>query len=104
VLRWMSTIRKKMDDMRLTEPVKAQMIKKLKEEEAKFSKAARKKVKIEDFTTMSIIGRGAFGEVFATEVCHVSILFISCSNVAHICICMFHCACICCCVCFCMLP
>lgn len=53
----------KMEEMKLTEDVRAEMTKQLEIQEAEFAKQRRKKMTLADFDCLSIIGRGAFGEV-----------------------------------------
>jgi len=54
-------LEKTMETMKLSNDVKRQMQAKLAEEESQYKR--RKKISVQDFDTLSIIGRGAFGEV-----------------------------------------
>lgn len=56
-------IEKQMEDMKLSQDVRRNMMAKLQEEEAKLSQQIKQKIKLDDFEMLSIIGRGAFGEV-----------------------------------------
>lgn len=52
-----------MEAMNLSADVKKQMQQRLQAQEDEFLKAKRKKMSVNDFETLTIIGRGAFGEV-----------------------------------------
>jgi len=52
-----------MDAMNLSADVKRQMQQRLQAQEAELQKKAKKKMSVNDFETLTIIGRGAFGEV-----------------------------------------
>ena len=52
-----------MEAMNLSADVKKQMQARLQAQEDEFLKARRKKMSVNDFETLTIIGRGAFGEV-----------------------------------------
>jgi len=52
-----------MEKMRLDPAVRKQMIKNLEKEEKKFAQKRRKRLKVDDFEKIKVIGRGAFGEV-----------------------------------------
>lgn len=52
-----------MDNMNLSADVRRTMQAKLAAEEAEFAKNRTKKMTVNDFETLTIIGRGAFGEV-----------------------------------------
>lgn len=52
-----------MESMKLSSDVRRRMMGKLQEEENKCSQEIKKKIRLDDFDKLSIIGRGAFGEV-----------------------------------------
>lgn len=56
-------LRAQMDAMDLDDDVKAKMQQKLEKQLSKATDARRKKLTVDDFDTLNIIGRGAFGEV-----------------------------------------
>jgi len=56
-------LEKTMEAMNLSADVKRQMQARLQAQEDEFLKARRKKMSVNDFETLTIIGRGAFGEV-----------------------------------------
>jgi len=56
-------LEKTMEAMNLSADVKKQMQARLQAQEDEFLKARRKKMSVNDFETLTIIGRGAFGEV-----------------------------------------
>lgn len=56
-------LNKKMEEMKLPEDVRAKMTKQLEIQEAEDAKKRRKKMTLQDFECLTIIGRGAFGEV-----------------------------------------
>jgi serine/threonine kinase 38 len=56
-------LEKTMEAMNLSPDMKEKMQAKLKQEEDEFNKNRRKKMSVYDFETLTIIGRGAFGEV-----------------------------------------
>eukprot|EP01006_Ploeotia_vitrea_P042258 TRINITY_DN66614_c8_g7_i1.p1 TRINITY_DN66614_c8_g7~~TRINITY_DN66614_c8_g7_i1.p1 ORF type:complete len:506 (+),score=291.17 TRINITY_DN66614_c8_g7_i1:168-1520(+) len=57
------TLEKQMDSMKLSADVKKKLVAKLNAEENAYAKQPRRKMNIHDFDTLSVIGRGAFGEV-----------------------------------------
>jgi len=56
-------LEKTMESMKLSQDVKKQMQLKLEQEETNYARTRRKKLTVNDFETVAIIGRGAFGEV-----------------------------------------
>lgn len=56
-------LEKTMEAMNLSADVKKQMQAKLQAQEDEFLKKGKKKMSVNDFETLTIIGRGAFGEV-----------------------------------------
>ncbi len=56
-------IEKQMENMKLSTDVREKMLGKLQDEEYKRTQAIKKKIKLDDFDMIAIIGRGAFGEV-----------------------------------------
>jgi len=56
-------LEKTMESMKLSQDVKKQMQLKLEQEETNYARKRRKKLTVNDFETVAIIGRGAFGEV-----------------------------------------
>jgi serine/threonine kinase 38 len=52
-----------MDRMKLSPEVRSQMIKNWEKEEKKYASKRRKRLKVDDFEKVKVIGRGAFGEV-----------------------------------------
>jgi serine/threonine protein kinase len=52
-----------MEAMNLSADVKKQMQQRLQQQEDDFLKGRKKKMNVNDFETLTIIGRGAFGEV-----------------------------------------
>ena len=66
-----------MSDMQLDARQKEMLEKKLDSEENAFLRLQRKKMSVNDFEIVAIIGRGAFGEVL---VCKCLFIFISFSR------------------------
>jgi len=56
-------LEEEMDKMKLDPAVRKQMIKNLEKEEKKYASKRRKRLKVDDFDKIKVIGRGAFGEV-----------------------------------------
>jgi len=56
-------LEKLMDEMKLAPDIRKQMEKKLHTDEANYMQQRRKKLGLGDFETLTVIGRGAFGEV-----------------------------------------
>jgi len=56
-------LEKTMESMKLSHDVKRQMQAKLEQEETKYARQRRKKITVNDFDIVAIVGRGAFGEV-----------------------------------------
>jgi len=56
-------LEQQMEQMKLSSDVRKKMISKMEEEEIKRTPEIKKKIKLDDFDMVAIIGRGAFGEV-----------------------------------------
>ena len=59
------TLEKKMENMKLTNKEQSDLRKELDKKETEYMRFKRRKLTPTDFETIKIIGRGAFGEVFA---------------------------------------
>ena len=63
------TLQRRVQEAQMSAEEQEEMLRNLERRETEFMRLQRRKVGIDDFEQLTVIGKGAFGEVFENAIC-----------------------------------
>lgn len=64
------TLQRRVEEAQMPVEEQEEMLRSLERRETEFMRLQRRKVGIDDFEQLTVIGKGAFGEVYANAICN----------------------------------